>query len=140
LVENPFKKCVFLHFLSNKCIVNSYFWENPITLIKRKRFYRWALFFFSFFFRVVVCYESQTWGSMAVEKMYIIYIMHIDFIQSSSSNHWIKFNFDFKWALSSKILSCTCLGFSKDAIKISIYCIPIIFVLHHFFGWKMVHP
>jgi len=23
LVENPFKKCVFLHFVSNKCIINS---------------------------------------------------------------------------------------------------------------------
>jgi hypothetical protein len=42
--------------------------------------------------------------------------------------------------LSFKILSRICLGFSKDAMKISIYCIRIIFVLHHFFGWKMVHP
>jgi len=25
LVENSFKKCVFLHFLSNKCIINSFF-------------------------------------------------------------------------------------------------------------------
>ncbi len=24
-VENTFKKCVFLYFLSNKCIINSYF-------------------------------------------------------------------------------------------------------------------
>jgi hypothetical protein len=23
LVENPFKKCVFLYFMSNKCIINS---------------------------------------------------------------------------------------------------------------------
>jgi hypothetical protein len=29
LAENPFKKCIFLHFLSNKCIINSYFWEKP---------------------------------------------------------------------------------------------------------------
>ncbi len=129
----------FLHFLSNKCIIDFYFWEKPIPLIKRKFFYRWALYIFSFFFGLVACYESQTGGPMAIEKMYIIYIMHIDFIQSSSSNHWIKLNFDSKWLLSSKILSCMCLGFPKDAIKISIYCIPIIFVLHHFFGWKMVH-
>jgi len=30
LVENPFKKCVFLHFLSNKCIVNSFFGKKPL--------------------------------------------------------------------------------------------------------------
>jgi hypothetical protein len=23
LVENPFKKCVFLHFVNSKCIINS---------------------------------------------------------------------------------------------------------------------
>jgi len=31
---------------------------------------------------------------MAIEKMYIIYFMHIDFIQFSSFNHWIKLNFN----------------------------------------------
>jgi hypothetical protein len=81
-----------------------FFGQNPITLIRRKRFYRWALYIFSFFFGLVVCYEPQTWG--LVEKMYIIYFMHIDFIQSSSFNHWIKLNFDSKWTLNSKILSC----------------------------------
>ncbi len=30
LVENPFKKCVCLHFLNNKCIINSYFWEKTL--------------------------------------------------------------------------------------------------------------
>jgi hypothetical protein len=64
-----------------------FFGEKPITLIKRKRFYRWALYIFSFFFGLVICYEPQTWDPMAVEKMYIIYFMHIDFIQSSSFNH-----------------------------------------------------
>jgi hypothetical protein len=37
LFENPFKN-VFLHFLNNKCIINSYFWEETITLRKRRRF------------------------------------------------------------------------------------------------------
>jgi hypothetical protein len=32
LLENPFKKCVFLHFLSNKCIINSYFGKKPLLL------------------------------------------------------------------------------------------------------------
>jgi hypothetical protein len=31
---------------------------------------------------------------MAIKEMYIIYFMHVDFIQSSSSNHLIKLNFD----------------------------------------------
>jgi hypothetical protein len=31
-----------------------------------------------------------------------------------------------------------CLVFSKDAIKISTYYIPIILVIHHFFGWKVM--
>jgi len=44
---------------------------------------------------------------MAIEKMYVTYFMHIDFIQISSFNHWIEFNFDSKWALSSKMFSCT---------------------------------
>jgi hypothetical protein len=107
LVENSFKKCVFLHFLNNKCIINSLFLEKTITLRKRKNNYRWASFYFSFFFGLVMCHKPQTWGPMAIEKMYIIYFMHNDFIQLFSSNHWIKLNFDSKWTLSSKILSCT---------------------------------
>jgi hypothetical protein len=35
-----------------------------------------------------------------------LYYVYIDFIQSSSSNHWIKINFDSKWILSSKMLLC----------------------------------
>jgi len=31
-----------------------------------------------------------------IEKMYVIYFMHIDFIQSFSSNHWIKLSFEFQ--------------------------------------------
>jgi hypothetical protein len=62
---------------------------------------------FFHFFGLVMCHESQTWGLMVVENMYVIYFMHIDFIQIFSFNHWIKFNFDSKWNLSSKILSCT---------------------------------
>jgi hypothetical protein len=49
LVENPLKKCVFLHFLNNRCIINSYVLEETITLRKRKRFYRWALYCFFIF-------------------------------------------------------------------------------------------
>jgi hypothetical protein len=37
LVENPFKKCVFLHFLINKCIINSFFKAETTTLRKKKK-------------------------------------------------------------------------------------------------------
>jgi hypothetical protein len=52
-------------------------------------------------------WTPQTWSPMVVKKMYVAYFMHIDFIQSSSSNHWMGFNFYSKWTLSSKMLSCT---------------------------------
>jgi hypothetical protein len=29
LVENPFKKCISLHFLNNNCIVNFFFGKKP---------------------------------------------------------------------------------------------------------------
>jgi len=32
-------------------------------------------------------YEPQTWNPMANEKLNIIYVVYIDFIQSSSSNY-----------------------------------------------------
>jgi hypothetical protein len=44
------KNVFFFHFLNNKCIVNSYFWDKSITLRKRGRFYMWALYYFFNFF------------------------------------------------------------------------------------------
>jgi len=111
-------------------------------LKKNEEFYRWALYIFSFLFGLIMCYELQTWSPMAIEKMYVIYFMHIDFIQSSSSNHWIKLNFDSKWTSSFNCchahskLFFLCLRFSKDAIKISTYNIPIILVINHIFWVK----
>jgi hypothetical protein len=52
-------------------------------------------------------YEPQTWGLMVDKKLQIIYVVYIDFIQSSSSNHWIKIKFDLKWNLNPKMLLCT---------------------------------
>jgi hypothetical protein len=48
LVENPFKKYVFLHFLSNECIINFSIFEKSTILRKRKISYKWALHFFQF--------------------------------------------------------------------------------------------
>jgi hypothetical protein len=69
--------------------------------------------------------------------------MYINFIQSSSFNHWIKINFDSKWTLSFKILWCKILnfllvfriikGYHQD---FNLLC-NIILVIHHlFFGEK----
>jgi hypothetical protein len=80
LVENPFKKCVSLHFLSNKCIMNFYFWEKTITLKKGGDFIGGNCMTFKFSFGLVICYELQTWSRMAIEKMYVTYFMHNYFI------------------------------------------------------------
>jgi hypothetical protein len=37
------------------------------------------------------------------------------------------------------ILFFLCFGFPKNAINISAYCIPIMHVIYHFVGWKVVH-
>jgi hypothetical protein len=37
-----------------------------------------------------------------------------------------------------KVFFFLCLGFPENAIKILVYCTPIILVIHHFFGWKVV--
>ncbi len=61
--------------------------------------------FFSIFFCLVMFHEPQTWDPMTVLKMKVVYYVYIDFIQSSSSNYWIKIDFDSKWTLNSKKLS-----------------------------------
>jgi hypothetical protein len=76
---------------------------------------------------------------MVVEKMYIIYFTHIDFIQFFSSNHWIKFiliqmNFEFQNIVMHILKFFLCLEFPENAIKILVYYTPIILVIHHFFG------
>ncbi len=83
---------------------------------------------------------------MAIEKMYVTYFMHIDFIQISSFNHWIEFkmSFEFQNVLVHILkLFFLRLGFPKIAIKISIYYTPIILTMHHFLGekwWKVAQP
>jgi len=42
-------------------------------------------------------YESQTWGPMANKKLHIIFVVHIDFIQSLDQNEsWFKMKFEFQ--------------------------------------------
>jgi hypothetical protein len=41
-------------------------------------------------------HESQTWNPMTIKKKGVIYSIYIDFIQSFSSNCWIKMSFGFQ--------------------------------------------
>jgi hypothetical protein len=71
--------------------------------------------------------------------------MHIDFIQSSSSNDWIKLSFDSMWTLISKLLSCTFLKkflylkFTKDIIQILVYYV-LSYLLYIIFLDKIGSP
>jgi hypothetical protein len=89
-------------------------------------------------------WTPQTWGPMVVEKMYVIYFMHIDlFNPLHLTIGWaltfIQKNFEFQNVVMHilKILFL-CLKFSKDVIKILAYYIPITLVTHHCFGWNVV--
>jgi hypothetical protein len=64
--------------------------KNQYLTKNKKDFIGEHCIIYSFLFGLVMCHESQTWSLMAIEKMYVIYFMHIEFIQSSSYNHWIK--------------------------------------------------
>jgi hypothetical protein len=43
-----------------------------------------------------MCMNHKHEALWVIEKMYIIYFMHIDFIQSSSFNNWIKLSLEFQ--------------------------------------------
>ncbi len=72
--------------------------------------------------------------------------MYIDFIHLFSFNCWIKINVDFKCTLSSKMFSCKFLRFllvfmiAKNCHQHFNFLHIIIFVIHHLFKRKMVHP
>jgi len=100
---------------------------------------------FSILFCLLMFHESQTWGLMAIENLKIIYYMYINFIQSFSSNYWIKINFDLKWTLSSKMLSCKFLSFlfvfrrAKEYHQDFNLLCTITLTRHHLFWWKVAH-
>ncbi len=60
LVENPLKKGIFFfifeQYMHNKLL----FLVKKNYLKEKKRFYSWALYFFSIFFGLVMCHEPQT--------------------------------------------------------------------------------
>jgi hypothetical protein len=104
------------------------------------------LYYFFNFFCLVMFHEPQTWGPMAIEKLEVIYYMYINFIQFSSTNRWIKINFDSKWTLGSKMLSWKFLSFllvfmiAKEYHQNFNLLHTIILIIHHLFWWKVVHP
>jgi hypothetical protein len=102
LVENPFK-IVFLTFFSNKCTIKCFSRKKPLLYEKGGDFTSGIHIVLLIFFHFLMFHEPQTWSLIV---LLIIYCMYIDFIQSSSFNCWIEINFDSKWTLSSKMLSC----------------------------------
>ncbi len=106
LDEISLKKCVVFTFLSNKCIIISSFQEKNTTISNKRRFIDGDCIILFYFILLVMFHEPQTWGPMAVEWLQFIHCMYINFIQSFSSNCWIKINFDSKWTLKPKMLSC----------------------------------
>jgi hypothetical protein len=74
-----------------------YLKKKPIPNEIEKDFIVGHCIIFSDFFCLVISYEPQTWGLMADKKLHIIYVVYINCIQSSSSNHWIVINLDLKW-------------------------------------------
>jgi len=76
-------------------------------------------------------------------NMYIIYFMHIDLSKSfhlTIGSSLILIQNELWIPIVMHILKffVLCLGFPKKFIKISVYYTPIILVIHHFFGWKVV--
>jgi hypothetical protein len=69
LDEIPFKKCIFLHFFSNECIIIFSFKKKTTTISKKRRFYKWALHYFFDFLLFGYFFESQIGGPMAIEKL-----------------------------------------------------------------------
>ncbi len=146
LDEISFQKCVFFEFLNNKCILISSFRKKTTTLSKLTRFYKWPLHYYYFSKKIclVMFHEPQT--CMVVKNINYILCVHWFYPIQSSFSHWIKINFDSKWTLSLKMLSSKSLslllvfrigkGYHQDCSLLRI----IIFVIHHLFGWKVVHP
>jgi len=56
-------------FYGNKCIINFFWGKITITLReKKRRFYKWTLYFFSFFFGLVMCHEPQNEALWPLKK------------------------------------------------------------------------
>jgi hypothetical protein len=61
--------------LSNKCIINSCFWEKPLPSKKRRRFYRWAWYYFFTF----LWFGNVSWNTNMkpyVHWKYVHYILY----------------------------------------------------------------
>jgi hypothetical protein len=133
--------CFFSFFFNNECMIISSFQEKITTISKRSIFYIWALHYFFNFLCLVMFHESQTWILMVVEKLFVINLVYIDFIQSSSFNCWIKINFDSKWTLNPKFCCCANFKFFLLVFRLAKGWHQDFSLLgtHHFFGTKVVN-
>ncbi len=97
----------FLFFSKIKAKYFMYLNKKPIPNERERYFIVAYCISFLDFFCLLMFYESQTLSHGWQKITHNIYVLYFDFIQSSSSNHWIKINLDLKWNLSSKMLLCT---------------------------------
>jgi hypothetical protein len=97
LDEISFKKMCFVHFWTVNAWQYTYLRGKPLPYQRGRNFIDGHCIIISnYFIFLVMFYEPRTRVPMVVEKLWIIYCMYINFIQSSSFNCWIKFNFDSK--------------------------------------------
>jgi hypothetical protein len=89
----------------NILCVNNFFGKKKLPYERRGGFKCGLCIIFNF-----LLFDNVSWTTNVKpygrKKTWVIFSMYIGFIQSSLSNHWIKVNFDSKWTLNSKMLSC----------------------------------
>jgi hypothetical protein len=117
-------------------------------LKKRKIFYMWAWYYFFIFLwssgnvsRTINMRPCGHWKNVHYIFVYTLILSNPFHLTIESSSTLIQNEFWIPKCCheNSKVFSL-CLGFQKDAMNISAYYMPIILVIHHFFGWKVVHP
>ncbi len=121
-----------------------FFGGKTITLRKMRRFHRWHLIIFSFFFGLVMCYEPQTWGPCLVKKCMLYTLctlilsnpLHLTI--GSNLTEWFKMSFEFQnfvmhifkfFFLIFRILKRCYQDFNLTRTY---------HACHTFFGWKVV--
>jgi hypothetical protein len=111
--------------------------------LKKKIFYRWALYYFFIFLRfgnvswTINMRPCGHWKNVHYIFLYTLILANPLHLTIESSLILIQNEL---WILKcchehSKVFPL-CLGFWKDAMNILPYYMPIILVVHHFFGWK----
>jgi hypothetical protein len=147
LNEIPFKKCVFLHLFSNKCVIISFFRKKPILYQRGGNFIDGHCIFFSLFLFGNVSWIPK-WGLMAIEKMlHISYTLILSNLLHLTIGSKLVLIQNELWVPKCRHANFLILFLFFFVFKIAKGChqnfsllCTTIFVIHHFFWWKLVHP